>query len=158
MKKSYKVSALFTRLRDSEHRWEAHVLDLDVITYGDSLQHAVQMALEAARMVLEDDLMDEREPLHRRAPDADWTQFRKVQSGATTSGSSQLRTLGEVIVDPETEVSRSYVAVELWVSAAVTAAAQDSAPPPVEPSPANDEDPADPSAYDVDPAAYVECA
>lgn len=49
--------------------WVSHVLELDLVTQGDSIGHALAMAHEAADMVFLDDLNRGLDPLARRAPD-----------------------------------------------------------------------------------------
>lgn len=65
--------------------WGAHVLDLDVVTQGDTLDHAVAMAEEAAAMTLADDLARGLDPLRRRAPPADWEALHQIQREGTPS-------------------------------------------------------------------------
>lgn len=63
-------------------QWEADCLDLGVVTYGNSLPHALHMVSEAAHMVLVDDVNVGRDPLERRAPDEDWTELYDVLEAA----------------------------------------------------------------------------
>ena len=58
--------------------WLAHCLDLDVITYGKSLDHAMEMAREAITMVVDDDLVVGRDPLSRRAPKSCWVSLDRI--------------------------------------------------------------------------------
>jgi hypothetical protein len=53
---------------DVPGQWVAHCLDFDVVSMGDSLDHALRMVHEASVMVALDDLNKDREPLERRAP------------------------------------------------------------------------------------------
>lgn len=66
---------LFERAEDVPDAWVAHCLDLDVVTYGVSLQHALEMVLEATRMVLDHDAAVGRDSLDRRAPDEYWEKL-----------------------------------------------------------------------------------
>lgn len=51
-----------------EGQWTAHILELDLVTQGNSIEHAFKMAGEAAGMVVVEDLKADRDPLTRRAP------------------------------------------------------------------------------------------
>lgn len=62
--------------------WVAHVLDLDVVTQGDTLAHAIEMALEAAAMVIHDDAERGLNPLDRRAPAEAWDALHALQREA----------------------------------------------------------------------------
>ncbi len=109
------VWVIFRRPAPGVGDWEAHVLDLDVVTYGKTLAHAVEMALEAARMIVVDDLQEGRDPSERRAPDEEWREMYELQERATNGAGAKLRTLGDLIKDPETETSAQRVAVNLEV-------------------------------------------
>lgn len=87
LRKFYNLSMLFERPHDLPAVWSVHVLDLDVVTQGDNLQHALQMALEAASMVVDWDLQHNADPLDRRAPDEFWDKFHQlVLHGHATEG------------------------------------------------------------------------
>lgn len=77
--KLYNLSMLFERPDDLPAVWCVHVLDFDVITQGDNLEHALSMALEASAMVVQWDTQAGKDPLDRRADDADWDRFRQLQ-------------------------------------------------------------------------------
>lgn len=55
--------------------WSAHCLDLDVVTFGDSFEHAREMVLEASRMILDADAKVGRNSLSRRAPEEFWSKL-----------------------------------------------------------------------------------
>jgi predicted RNase H-like HicB family nuclease len=60
--------------------WVAHVLDLDLVTQGDSLADAIDMALDAALTVLAEIIKREPRELadlfaKRRAPQEDWDKL-----------------------------------------------------------------------------------
>ena len=76
--KSYNLSMLFHRPEDLPSVWAVHVLDLDVISQGETLQDALKMALEASGMVVRWDVEHRRDPLDRRAPDAFWDKFHDI--------------------------------------------------------------------------------
>lgn len=63
---------------DEKIGWEAHVLELDLVTYGRSLNHAVAMAEEAATMMYEDNLS--RGVPVRHAPAAEWAVTDDLRS------------------------------------------------------------------------------
>lgn len=57
--------------------WSAHVLDLDVVTEGVDVWHAIAMAYEAAALVLEWDAEEGLDPRRRaaRTPPEAWVGF-----------------------------------------------------------------------------------
>ncbi len=61
-------------------RWVGHCLELDVVSEGSSYAHALEMALEAAGMVVKDDLQNGRDPFERRAPKEFWRDPRLIAS------------------------------------------------------------------------------
>lgn len=63
------------RAEDLPGVWLAHCLDLDVMSQGDSIPHAIEMIAEAVNMTLEHDLSTGRDPLDRRAPREFWDAF-----------------------------------------------------------------------------------
>lgn len=77
--KFYNLSMIFERPADLPAVWAVHVLDFDVVTQGDDLQDALRMALEAASSVVRWDTEHQRDPLERRADDAEWARFRDLQ-------------------------------------------------------------------------------
>lgn len=74
---SLDLSVLFCRADDVD-AWGVHCLELDVITQGVSLGHAMDMAVEAIEMVVVDDLKVKRDPLSRRAPQEYFDELRRV--------------------------------------------------------------------------------
>jgi hypothetical protein len=78
----FNLWTLLRRAPESGNRWEAHVLELGVVTYGDSLSHVIAMANEASYMVLVDDIEAGRNPLARRAPDEDWQELYELRKHA----------------------------------------------------------------------------
>jgi hypothetical protein len=86
---------------DAADQWVAHCLDLDVVSQGDNLAHALQMVAEASAMVVAEDMKRGAEPLARRAPDECWDAVQKLT--ATPS----LRPLSRqeiATLDPKAEV------------------------------------------------------
>ena len=62
-------------------QWIAHCLPLDVVTQGESIQHAFAMAGEAVWRVVVDDLEHGRDPLARAsAPPEDWEPLHEALS------------------------------------------------------------------------------
>ncbi len=85
--KTYNLSMLFSRAGDLPSAWVAHVLDFDLVTQGDTLQHAMAMALEATALVAKWDVEQGKDPLDRRAPDAEWARFYEIaQHGQPLAG------------------------------------------------------------------------
>jgi len=104
----------FERDLDLDGIWVAHVLDLDLVTQGDSLRDAIDMAVDAAITVLAAAL--EREPnslvelfAKRRAPKDDWDKLWALFERAPARPLS-------AIVDGETEFSA--MGTQLNISAA----------------------------------------
>lgn len=64
--------AYFRLAPDVPGQWEAHCLDLDVVTMGNSFTHAVHMLVEAIAIVVSDDIQNGRNPFDRKAPPEDW--------------------------------------------------------------------------------------
>lgn len=65
---------------DLPGQWTAHVLDLDVVTQGNSLEHALRMAAEACALVLADDLEAGLDLKRRRAPAHFWGEVGSILS------------------------------------------------------------------------------
>jgi predicted RNase H-like HicB family nuclease len=71
---------------DVAGQWVAHCLDFDVVTQGNSFEHAIHMAGEAVAMVLTDDLNVNRDPHVRQAPAECWAPLWKlIKAGKKTS-------------------------------------------------------------------------
>lgn len=58
---------LFRPSTDVAGDWVAHCLDLDVVTQGRSLRHAVEMVLEAVVLTVEADVAAKLDPFRRGA-------------------------------------------------------------------------------------------
>lgn len=78
LSKFYNLSMLFERPADLPSIWCVHVLDFDVISQGDNLQHALAMGLEAAMLVVQWDAEAGKDALDRRAPAELWDEFRNI--------------------------------------------------------------------------------
>ncbi|HVY65901.1 MAG TPA: hypothetical protein VHH11_13850 [Gammaproteobacteria bacterium] len=76
----FNVWVLARPAADLPEQWIAHVLNLDVVTQGNSLAHALDMAVEATLMVLSDDIAEGRNPQARRpAPPECFKELHEVQ-------------------------------------------------------------------------------
>jgi predicted RNase H-like HicB family nuclease len=64
----YNVWVVIRPAPDLPGQWVAHCLDIDVMSQGDSIHHALLMAYEATNIVALDELNKGRDPLARRAP------------------------------------------------------------------------------------------
>lgn len=70
---------LFERSEQLPDTWVAQCLELDVVTYGQSVEHALEMALEASRMILDEDEKAGLDPFTRRAPKEDWEKLERLR-------------------------------------------------------------------------------
>ncbi len=75
---------------DLPGQWIGHCLDIDVVSHGASLEHAVRMTLEAAMIVVLDDAGQGRDPLERRAPSEEWEPLWKLLSEGTKIDAREL--------------------------------------------------------------------
>lgn len=89
--KVYNLSMVFKPAEDVADQWVAHVLDFDVVTTGSTLQHALEMALDASLIVVRADVVVGRDPLRLRAPDEFWAQWQAIVREGTP-----LTTLGRL--------------------------------------------------------------
>ena len=73
---------LVTPAEDLPGAWIAHVLLLDVVTQGDSIEDALAMSLDAVRLVVESDVASGLSPFdRRRAPPERWARRERVLNG-----------------------------------------------------------------------------
>jgi predicted RNase H-like HicB family nuclease len=63
------------RAEDVPGQWVAHCLDFDLVTQGNSMLQAMEMACDAVEIVLADDVAHNLDPYSRRAPQKVWTEF-----------------------------------------------------------------------------------
>lgn len=75
---SFALWVVFKKAPDVPGQWTAHCLDIDVISQGSSLPHAMQMIEQAIGMTLIDDLGRGRNPLERSAPKEYWDELWKI--------------------------------------------------------------------------------
>lgn len=94
--------------------WEAHALAVDVVTYGDDLRDAVRMGIEAAAMVIADELNNDRDPMDDRALSND--EIQKIISSVNLAGGKRL-SLNDVV---DKEADFYDVVVNLFVPIART--------------------------------------
>jgi predicted RNase H-like HicB family nuclease len=81
---STNVVVLVTPAEDVPGQWIAHCLNVDVVTQGDSVQHAFMMAQEAIVQVVEDDVRQGFNPLDRKSAPAEcWDVVRETLQHGT---------------------------------------------------------------------------
>ena len=65
-------------------QWIAHCLELDLVTQGNTAEHAVEMIAEAIELVAESNVWHGQPPLtFRSAPAEDWDRLRGAEEVAT---------------------------------------------------------------------------
>lgn len=85
-------------------QWVAHCLNIDLVTQGDSVQHAFAMALESVRTVVADDLKQGLDPLDRKeAPEECWKLMNETvrhgQPMSTVEDLSRIRVaVGQIAI------------------------------------------------------------
>jgi hypothetical protein len=73
------LSVLVTPSSSVPGQWVAHCLNLNIVTQGDSIQHALMMAREAVGQVVADDLLHGLDPLERPAADPEcWKMVAEI--------------------------------------------------------------------------------
>lgn len=75
--RTYNLWVVVRPAADLKGQWVAHCLDLDLVTYGNSLRHAMDMVHEAAEATILDDLNSKNDPMDRRAPRECWDEMWK---------------------------------------------------------------------------------
>lgn len=80
--RTFSLNFFFRRSEEVPGQWLAHCLDVDVVTYGNSLKHALDMAREAVDLVIKDDLASGLEPMERSAPREEWESVLRRVNGA----------------------------------------------------------------------------
>ena len=76
--REYNFWYVLKRAEDVPGEWVAHCLELDVVSQGTSLKHAMSMLSEACFMTVCDDLIASRDPLDRRAPAEYWNELYNI--------------------------------------------------------------------------------
>lgn len=86
---------LITPAESLPGQWVAHCLNIDLVTQGNSIEHAFEMAREAVLLVVEDDLRNSLDPLDRpSAPPDCWASVQDImQQGCPLS---DVRDPGEI--------------------------------------------------------------
>jgi predicted RNase H-like HicB family nuclease len=98
--------------RDPEsRRWIARVLPLDVMSVGETLAEAIEMAEDAAAMTLEHDLANGLDPQRRRAPEEFWVKLHELL------GEHKPRQLSSVVKDEE-ELTRVATQISIQIALA----------------------------------------
>ena len=104
--------------------WTAHCLELDVVTQGRSIDHAVEMLFEACMMVLAEDIENRRDWSERRAPEEHWIELWTMLEDAERIDRDKLAEL--TADDSVSIVVGQFVIRILPLSAAVSARTCDS--------------------------------
>lgn len=66
---TYGFKLLIEPASDVPGCWVAHILDIDIVTFGQGFRQTLELGLEAAALVIDDDLANGLNPLARhRAP------------------------------------------------------------------------------------------
>lgn len=111
---------------DVPGQWEIHCLDMDVVSMGNSLQHALAMLVEGLFMVIIDDRKNGRDPLARRAPEEEWKPMWDVFYSAKAK---------PVTSEADLDISGAEVALQMeMILEPRSAAARGSEAPPSVPS------------------------
>jgi len=76
-------TVLVTPAHDLPGQWVAHCLNIDLVSQGDSISHAMMMAREAILEVVADDFAQGLDPLDRAPAEAEyWDMVSKVMREA----------------------------------------------------------------------------
>jgi len=77
------LTVIISPCLDVPRQWYAHCLDLDILTQGNSVPHALEMITEAIALCIADDLENGRDPLDRPpAPLEDWEELSGILAGS----------------------------------------------------------------------------
>jgi hypothetical protein len=91
---------------DVPGQWVGHCLDLDIVSVGTSLSHAIEMTAEAVCECIVDDLTNDRHPLERRAAPAEfYAELSRIQSSGEYSNTNALPSDAAVIAAVQVQVS-----------------------------------------------------
>lgn len=92
---------------DVPGQWVGHCLDNDIVSVGNSPQHAVQMITEAVLACVGDDLANGRDPFARpKAPPEDWAELSRIQSEGT---------IAQGVLPPNEQIEDCVMALQLMV-------------------------------------------
>jgi predicted RNase H-like HicB family nuclease len=92
---SFSGWAYITRAEDVPGCWVAHCLDFNIMSAGDSPQHALEMVHEAVGLALADDLSRGLDPHARKADDDDWAPLIRLFEKHTKVPVSTMDTCGQ---------------------------------------------------------------
>jgi predicted RNase H-like HicB family nuclease len=70
--------------------WLAHCLDLNIMSQGRSLSHALDMMIEAVELVVDEDCKAGLDPFDRSAPAEDWAEWSEHMRDAELSSLEEL--------------------------------------------------------------------
>ncbi len=87
--KSFNCWAHIFKSEDVPGQWLAHCLDFDIVTQGDSVEHAAEMIEDAVGITLVDDIDKGFDPQARRAPDEEWSQLNAILEHGTYAPPSE---------------------------------------------------------------------
>jgi hypothetical protein len=91
---------------DVPGQWTGHCLDLDIVSAGTSLSHAIEMTVEAVGETILDDLEHDLYPMERRAaPPEFYAELNRVLSNGAYSTADALPSDAAVIVAVQLQVS-----------------------------------------------------
>jgi predicted RNase H-like HicB family nuclease len=77
------LSVLVTPAADLPGQWVAHCLQLDLMSQGESIEHAFKMICEACELAMNSDLEDDLDPFDREpAPDDAWEPYYRIMKNA----------------------------------------------------------------------------
>lgn len=86
---------LVTPAPDLPDQWIGHCLELDIMSVGTSISHALEMTAEAVSICVGDDLEHGRDPFARaKAPASDWQTLEQLKSAGTRRQPSE----GELVI------------------------------------------------------------
>jgi len=120
-RRCYTLWATIRHAEDVPGEWVAHILDLDIVTQGRSVEHAIHMAHEAAELVVLEDLDQRRDPLVRgtTSPEECWNELwairgrgRPVESMAALEASMSSRAGSVCVAQLFVGVERRVPSVE----------------------------------------------
>jgi predicted RNase H-like HicB family nuclease len=102
--------AIIQPAEDIPGQWVAHCLDLDVVTFGSSIEQALKLLREATAMTICDDLNRGADPAERQAPQELWTPlYRILREG------ERFDTIAEVSHFIAGEALKPLIAVQLAI-------------------------------------------
>ena len=76
--KAFTGWAYIAQADDVPNCWVAHCLDFNILSIGDSPNHALEMVREAVGIALADDLNNGRDPHARKAEAEDWAPLLRL--------------------------------------------------------------------------------